>query len=141
MAKKDKINSVHTHAITQGTGKDRRWFTNVRDPQTGKRKRVAGNTEEEVYQKLYAFYFSREKEKALTLEKVYAEWLPFRIATVGKMNTAHRQDTDYHRYYLNEPLSKNLISMPVKELTRAEIKQWECELIKKYQISIFLTSP
>ena len=72
MVKKDKVKNVHTHAITQGTGKDRRWFTNVRDPQTGKRKRVAGNSEEEVYQKLYTFYFAREKEKALTLEKIYA---------------------------------------------------------------------
>lgn len=135
MVKKDKVKNVHTHAITQGTGRDRRWFTNVRDPQTGKRKRVAGNSEEEVYQKLYTFYFAREKEKALTLEKIYAEWLPYRVATVGKANTAHRQDTDYHRYYLNEPLSKHLISTPVRELTRAEIKQWECELIKKYQMT------
>lgn len=135
MAKKDKINSVHTHAITQGTGKDRRWFTNVRDPKTGKRKRVAGNTEEDVYQKLYEFYFAREKEKQLTLEKLYPEWLRYRVATVGKANTAHRQDTDYRRYYLNEPLSKHLITTPVAGLTRAEIKQWECILVKKYQMT------
>ncbi|MBQ4186352.1 MAG: site-specific integrase [Firmicutes bacterium] len=135
MAKKDKINNVHTHAITQGTGKDRRWFTNVRDPKTGKRKRVAGNTEEDVYQKLYEFYFAREKEKQLTLEKLYPEWLRYRVATVGKANTAHRQDTDYRRYYLNEPLSKHLITTPVAGLTRAEIKQWECVLVKKYQMT------
>ena len=135
MAKKDKVKQVHSHAITQGKGQDRRWFTNVRDPKTGKRKRVAGNTEEEVYQKLYEFYCTKEKEKKLTLEKIYPEWLRYRVATVGKANTAHRQDTDFHRFYLKEPLSRHLVSTPVTELTRAEIKQWECELIKKYDMT------
>ncbi|MBO4838321.1 MAG: site-specific integrase [Lachnospiraceae bacterium] len=136
MVIREKVSKIHDHAISKGMGKDGRWFTNVRDPVTGKLKRVAGKTEEEVYRKLYDFYFvTPKKKKALTLRKIYPEWLQYRAATAGKANSVHRQDTDYRRFYLNEPLSKKILDTPVTELTRAVLKKWECEMIRKHNMT------
>ncbi len=136
MVMKDKVDKLHKHAVSKGMGKDERWFTNVRDPVTGKLKRVAGRTEEDIYQKLYDFYFvTPKKKKALTLRKVYPEWLRYRVATAGKANSVHRQDTDYKRFYLEEPLSKKVLDTPVTELTRAMLKKWECEMIRKHEMT------
>ena len=111
MVMKEKVDKIHDHAISKGMGKDGRWFTNVRDPRTGKLKRVAGQTKEDVYQKLYDFYFvTPKKKKALTLRRVYPEWLRYRVATAGKTNSVHRQDTDFKRFYLDEPLSKRSLT-------------------------------
>ena len=133
MVMKEKVDKIHDHAISKGMGKDGRWFTNVRDPRTGKLKRVAGQTKEDVYQKLYDFYFvTPKKKKALTLRRVYPEWLRYRVATAGKTNSVHRQDTDFKRFYLDEPLSKKILDTPVTELTRATLKKWECEMIRKH---------
>ena len=136
MVMKEKVDKIHDHAISKGMGKDGRWFTNVRDPRTGKLKRVAGQTKEDVYQKLYDFYFvTPKKKKALTLRRVYPEWLRYRVATAGKTNSVHRQDTDFKRFYLDEPLSKKILDTPVTELTRATLKKWECEMIRKHEMT------
>lgn len=136
MVKKDQVDRVHTHVISKGQGKDQRWFTNVKDPNTGKLRRVAAQTEKEVYQKLYEFYFvSKKKKRELTIRKIYPEWLRYKVATTGKANSVHRQDTDFNRYYLKEPLSKKVIDTPVEKLTRADLKRWECEMIRKYQMT------
>ena len=136
MAMKERVKKVHPHAISQGKGKDKRWFTHVRDPVSGKRKRMAAQAEEELFLKLYDIYFvSERKKKKLTIRKVYPEWLQYKVATSGKATTAHRQDTDFKHYYLNEPLSQKLIDTPVMDLTRADIKKWECELIRKYEMT------
>ena len=136
MAMIERVKKIHTHAISQGTGKDTRWFTSVRDPVSRKRKRMAAKTEEDLYLKLYDHYFvSERKKKKLTIRRIFPEWLRYRVATSGKTNTVHRQDTDFKHYYLKEPLSKKLIDTAVTDLTRADIKKWECELIRKYEMT------
>ena len=136
MVMKDKVDKIHTHAISKGMGKDGRWFTNVRDPVTGKLKRVAGKTEEEVYQKLYDFYFvTPKRQQKKTIRMIYPEWLQYRAATTGKIRSVHRQDSDYKRFYLNEPLSMTILDTPVTKLTRAVLKKWECEMIRKHEMT------
>ena len=79
MNKKTAVLEKHNHAIAQGTGKDKRWFSRVDDPLTKRARRIAASTEEALYNKLYDHYFvqplySKTAGKtSTTRKKPYAE--------------------------------------------------------------------
>ena len=127
-----EIAQVHHYSIYQGTGADKRWVTQINNPQTGKRGKITAKTESEIYQKLYDFYFTKTLP---SIRNTYQEWLKYRLSVCSKTNTVHRQETDFKKYYLNEPLSSSLIDTPIPNLTRKDIKLWGCQLIKKYDLT------
>ena len=133
MDKKEKVLQIHNDRIWQGKN-DRRWFTYVHED--GKRRRVAKKTEQEVFDYLYDFYFAKKKSyPTCTLTDLYDEWLAYKIKTSRTMNTPYRLDADYKKYYLNESVSKKIITTPLLELTVADIKEWAFSLIKKYDMT------
>lgn len=71
MIKKKKVDSVHSGKIY--TRKDGRIFTKV--DEDGKEKQINGKDEDDLYTKLYEFYFG---EKNSSLENLYPEWIKWR---------------------------------------------------------------
>lgn len=73
---KNKVCNIHNYKIAQGKGKDTRWFTYVTDPKTHKAKKVAARTEDDLFEKLYLFYFTEpeeEEQKCVSLRQAYPE--------------------------------------------------------------------
>jgi len=136
MNKKEKVLSVHNWKITQGQGKDKRFFTYIFDENNkNHRKKIGKATEKELYDYLYEFYFGEERSyKKCTLKDIYEEWIQYKLTTANRANTVYRIDSDYKKYYLNEPLSIKILTTPLLELSVADIKQWAYSLIKKHEM-------
>lgn len=137
MNKKLRVLAVHQQKIWQGSGKDKRWITRIKDADAPQgRRKIQKRTEKELFDYLYDYYFGEEKSyKTCTLKEIYEEWLEYKLATVRRANTVHRMDTDYNKFYKNEPLSQMIMSTPLISLTPADIKLWSYSLIKKYDLT------
>ena len=137
MTKKEMILKVHKYTITQGAGKDTRWYTRI-DEETkgGTKKKVARNTEEELYNLLYQHYFGNTGPTGrMTLEEFYPEWFRLKSTMAVRSSTLHRIDTDYRRFYLNEPESKTIMTTPLADLRKIDIQTWAYALIKKHNLT------
>lgn len=137
MKHKNMVLQVHKYAIAQGTGKDARWYTRI-DEETkgGAKKKVARNTEKELYDFLFEYYFADAKSMGrMTLRELYPEWFKFKSVKAVRSSTLHKIDTDYHRFYLNEPLSETIMSIPLADIRKIDIEKWSYELIKAHKLT------
>lgn len=138
MKKKEKVSSIHTYEIFQGKGKDKRWFTYIVDEskESGRRK-IAKQTETALYNYLYDLYFGKGKQQYenSSLADVYIEWLKYKDTLANRSNYIRRIDCDYKKYYVNEPLSKTILTKPLKNLTKIDIETWAYAIIKKYKLT------
>ncbi len=131
---KTYVQRIHRYKIFQG--KDGRWYTYISDDSNKYgRHKIVKRTESLMYDYLYEYYSQDNLDSECTLEKIYPEWLKFKLLTANRNNTVHRIDTDYHKYYINEPLSEKILSTPLLKLTVADIKVWSHALIKKYNLT------
>ncbi len=132
MTHKQKVTERHNHKITQGGGKDRRWFTRVDTPEK-KNKLVAASSEKDLYEKLYNLYFQTEiRFQQMSLRDLYPEWLRYKYETSNRPNNVRRIDTDFKRYYLNEELSQDILTKPLSQISAYDLKYWAGRLVKKY---------
>lgn len=138
MKKKEKVSQIHMYEIFQGKGKDKRWFTYVADEskESGRRK-VAKQTEPDLYDYLYDFYFGNAKKQYenSSLADIYIEWLKYKNTLSNRSNYIRRIDCDYKKYYVNEPLSKTILVKPLKNLTKIDIETWAYAVIKKHKLT------
>ena len=138
MKKKEKVSEIHTYEIFQGKGKDKRWFTYIADEskESGRRK-IAKQTETALYNYLYDLYFGNAKKQYenSSLSDVYIEWLKYKDTLANRSNYIRRIDCDYKKYYVNEPLSKTILTKPLKNLTKIDIETWAYAIIKKYKLT------
>ena len=136
MNKKKKVLSVHKHAVSQGKGKDKRWFTRVNDPKRNALRRIAGKTEEELIEKLFRFYFAEQARlSCVNLMGLYNEWRAYKLNVSNRTGTVRRLDNDYKRFYLKEPLSRQILTMPLAKMRKIDIEIWGYSLIKKHNFS------
>ncbi len=133
MKRKNAVLLVHDQRIWQGKN-DRRWFTYIH-VEDG-RKRVAKKTEKELIDYLYDFYEVEENTYRVgTLKELYEEWIQYKLRTSNRASSVRRMDTDYKRFYLNEPLAEKILNTPLLMLTVADIKEWAYGIIKKYDLT------
>ena len=136
MIHKQKVLEVHKSKITRGGGKDSRWFTRVPAAGFPKGKLVKAVNEDALIEKLYEYYFGVERKyETISLKELYPEWLAYKYEVSNRANNARRIDSDFTKYYLNEPLSAELIEKPIRRITPFDIKSWSGRLIKKYGLS------
>ncbi|MBO4888061.1 MAG: site-specific integrase [Firmicutes bacterium] len=137
MNKKTMIISVHPYTITKGKGKDTRWATYVEDlDKPNHRRRVVKKTEAELLEYLYELYFGPKAVPGMqTLLDIYPEWFEYKKIKVARLNTLHRYDNDFKRFYLNEPLSRELISTPIYMLKKLQIEKWAYSMIHQHDLT------
>ena len=136
MKKKEQVLTVHKHTVSQGKGKDKRWFTRVDDPQKKQYRRIAGNTEEDIFEKLYQFYFAENVRLAnINLQELYPEWRAYKLTVTTRPNTVKRLDSDFKRCYLNEPLSRDILNKPLSKIGKLDIETWGYALIKEKELT------
>lgn len=130
MTKKAKVLQKHTRKISQLGGKDKRWQTRVNDE--GTVRKIMAQTEKELYDKLYEFYYAKEM---MSLKDLYPEWLQYKYKISNRPNNVHRLSTDFTKYYLNEPLSEEILNKPLAKVNSYDIKLWAGQLVKKYRMT------
>jgi integrase len=136
MIKRTEVLKVHKYKISQGKGKDTRWFTRVPDDsKPDHRRKVFKSTEQDLYDYLYAFYNGLLNKQKDTLKSIYPLWKNYKLSICNRENTVYRNDLDWKKYYLNEELSQELINKPIEKITRADIKSWAHQIIKKYEMT------
>lgn len=131
---REKLLAMHEYAIFQG--KDGRWKTTIKDETkpSGRRHLAKTNKEEledvliEHYQKIKK---AEEVRNDVTLRKIYPLWLQSRKLEVNSIGTVKKNDQDWRRYYLNDPI----IDKPLSALTIQELKDWAHKKINDHKLN------
>lgn len=136
MNKKQAVLNLHPYTISRGKGNDTRWQTYVEDvSKPGKRRKVAKKTEAELIDYLHEFYFGKVTPDMQTLEDIYPEWFEYKKMKVARLNTLHRIDTDFKRFYENEPLSVDLLQTPICQIKKLTVEKWAYSMIHKHNLT------
>ena len=143
MNKKEEIIKYHCEKIcniTQGKGKDTRWFTYVKIPDASKksgyrRKQIILTKLESVQNEVYKFYIEQQKKEQeqakITLEKLYPEWLEYKMLQSYNNNNANRLDNDWHKYYIND----RIIKQDIRKFKRIDLKTWALQKVRENNLT------
>ena len=127
-----KILQMHPYAISHG--KDGRWRTWVPDKNAKDgRKKIAKSTKEKVEEAVLCYYLENDEElkrKRMTLRDLFPDWLEYKKLHSSE-TTIPRVESDWKKYYENDPDSVPIISKRVRDLTKIELD----ELIRKYDMT------
>lgn len=113
---------VHNYAITEPTDEKKRWQTYVKG--CDKRKILRSGSYEGLIDKLYDFYFKQNGITALTMDKLFHEWLSYKESITDSLNTIRRHGQHWNKYFT--PLA----SKKVASYDRLELQK-ECNLLVK----------
>ena len=107
------------------------FFTVVDDvtAPTGKKK-IRKCSEEKLWDALAEWYLDNTT-KNITLQQVYEKWLNWKT-TPNNAENIKRIQASWKTYYLNEPLSRQLIQKPFTRITTLDLRTWAESLMKKY---------
>ena len=97
-SKREQLLKIHPYAITPPTSSKGRWQTCYKD-QTGKRKNIKAQSQEELLDKLIPIYFSNTHLDKLTFHGLYEEWLEYKATVTNSPNTIKRHKQHYHKYF------------------------------------------
>lgn len=120
--------AIHPYEIhfTEKSG----YFTVVDDitAPSGKRK-IRRCSEESLWQALADWYIDKSNSN-MTFKQLAEKWLNWRD-TPNHQATFKRLMASWKAYYLNEPLSKELLDTPVSRITSLMLREWAESLLKK----------
>lgn len=106
------------------------WFTEVDDTTrpTGKRK-VRRCSEESLWEALAEWYIDNNRDA--TLKDIYSKWLTWKQTPTNGDNIKRIQ-ASWKAYYLDEPLSKEILAKPLSRITPLMLREWAESLLKKH---------
>lgn len=107
------------------------YFTVVDDLTKGGKKKIRRCSEESLWEALADWYIDKQHDANMSLMDVYAEWIQWKT-TPKNADNIQRIAYEWNAYYLNEPLSKELIYKPLVKVTSLELRQWAESLLKKH---------
>lgn len=114
---RQRILSNHPYSVFQD--KDGRWKTTVKDEsKKSKRRIIAKQTEEELYNEIVKYYTTKEDDLYIqqnlpTLNNMFGEWLNYKAKHSESSSYARRIKNDWNKYYAND----EIINIPVSDLT------------------------
>lgn len=131
-----KILNSHPYAISHG--KDGRWRTWVPDKNAKDgRKKIAKSTKEKLEEAIICFYLDNDEElkrKRMTMRDLYPMWLEYKKLHSSE-TTIPRVETDWKKFYEDDPISIPIIDKRIRELTKIELDEWIHKLIRKYDMT------
>lgn len=126
MTRKKLVEETHPYAIN--CRKNGRFITTVRED--GKLKQISANSENQMTDKLYAFYF--ENKKNLTLNDLFPEWKEERLANPNvNVKTVRRDCQHWDKYYKNN----SIIHVPISKLTTKVLSDFFNSVITQFSLS------
>lgn len=98
------------------------------------RKAVSASTQERLERKIIEFYLEQKKEEeqgAITLRKLYPQWLKIKSLETTASTYIRRIDNDWKRYYEADPI----IDKDIKKFTKAYLKEWALSKIREKSLT------
>ena len=126
--KKESVLSKHPYQITQQNNGEKRWQTYVTDELTQKRRKITATSEQKLFDKLFTFYF---EETAVTLKKIYPDWLKKRNDSGVSPRTVKRNENHWNKYYA----SNSIVNVPLHKLTAEQIEDFFHSTIREYKLT------
>lgn len=126
--KKEKVLSKHPYQITQQNNGEKRWQTYIVDETTQKRRKITATSERKLIEKLFNYYF---EETAITVRKLYPEWLSKRKTCGISPRTVKRNENHWDKYYSDNPI----IDIPIHKLTAEQIEDFFHSTICKFNLT------
>lgn len=132
---RQRILSNHPYSVFQD--KDGRWKTTVKDEsKKSKRRIIAKQTEEELYNEIVKYYTTKEDDLYIqqnlpTLNNMFGEWLNYKAKHSESSSYARRIKNDWNKYYAND----EIINIPVSDLTFIKLDSWVHDLIKREKLT------
>ncbi len=107
------------------------WFTEIDDisAPTGKRK-IRKSSEEKLWDALAAWYIDNS-DRNITFEQLYEKWINWKT-TPNNSENIKRLRMSWKAYYLDEPLSRELLEKPFARITTLNLREWAEGLMKKH---------
>lgn len=141
MKKREEIIKMHIekfHKIWENTNKGL-YLTYVPDDTKPKnRRQISASTQDALEDKIVAFYQDienqkkkAEKQAALTLRKLYPDWLAYKSLKTTATSYIRRIDDDWKAYYLKS----KIIDIPLAELDKLTCEKWVLEIIQKKHLT------
>ena len=125
MTKKSIIKELHTSAITQLKGKDKRWHTYVK--QNGQTKELKAPTEQALYEKLWHWYGM----DGMTFEALFHEWLEYQKPMTRSMNTIRRHEQRFKKYFSGS----SLLHKNVRRIDRLSLESEMNRIVKDHDLT------
>lgn len=138
MKNREEILKNHPYSIWQGN--DGRWRSFLPDDSKKDGRRPIAKTKlEKLEDDIVSFYVNLEnveknKKKIVSVKSVYPEWLKYKMERTKRLNYVYRINTDWIKYYLNDPISQDIISKPIVDLTKKELESWAYSMCKKHDM-------
>ena len=126
--RKEKVLSVHPFAISMQASKGLYYKSYIK-PDSGMKARITATTEAGLFKKLYKLYF---EDQAMTLDRLYPEWIERRESIGVSPRTVHRNRNHWDKYYRDNPI----VSIPLSRLTDERIEDFFHQCIKKYSLTV-----
>lgn len=126
MTHKKLVEQKHPYAINSRT--NGRVITTVRED--GKLKQISAVTMEDMFDKLYLFYY--ENKKKLTLNDLFPEWKAERLKDKSLNIKTVKRDTEHWNKYYKE---HSIIYVPISKLTIKMMNDFFNSTITKFNLS------
>ncbi|HIZ81300.1 MAG TPA: site-specific integrase [Candidatus Mediterraneibacter pullistercoris] len=135
MTKKHEENLLKKHPFDIWQGTDSRYRTYVEDESKPSGRRMIVKTyERDLLNYLIAFYEKQEQDKSIknyTLERLYPEWKNYKSLHTTAETYITRINSDWNTYYKDT----DIITIPIKDLTKLDLDEWAHKLIKDYNMT------
>ncbi len=92
---------------------------------------IRKSTEEALLEELAKLYIDNLANDKLTLGDIYHEWISWKTTPLNQDNI-QRIEAEWRAYYLNEPLSEDIINMPFVKITTLDLRTWAESIMKKH---------
>ncbi len=129
----DQILDQHPYAIYQGS--NGRWYTYLPDDtKKNRRRKIERTSEEDIKHALYEFYTGiaeHKKLEAVTIEKLFPEWLEYKSYHTSASTYITRLKSDWRSFYKDTPI----IKVPIKRLKKLDLDEWAHRLIRERELT------
>lgn len=133
MKQDEKIINQHPYKINQG--KNGRWYTYLRDPESPKgRRQIAKSTKEKIYEAILADYNQRNKKNdlnSITLENLYEKWMIWRRDTETAPKTITENKNEWNRFLKSNPIAHK----KVREIRMYDLEDFFMQITTNHAIT------
>lgn len=133
MKQDEKIINQHPYKINQG--KNGRWYTYLRDPESPKgRRQIAKSTKEKIYEAILADYNQRNKKNdlnSITLENLYEKWMIWRRDTGTALKTITENKNEWNRFLKSNPIAHK----KVREIRMYDLEDFFMQITTNHAIT------
>ena len=133
MKQNEKIINQHPYKINQG--KNGRWYTYLKDPESPKgRRQIAKSTKEKIYEAILADYNQRNKKNDLNsikLENLYEKWMIWRRDTGTAPKTITENKNEWNRFLKSNPIAHK----KVREIRMYDLEDFFMQITTNHAIT------